>query len=128
MVSKARDDLPEPDSPVNTTSLSRGFDSVTFFRLCSRAPRMVIWSLGNGCRLFLFSGYCKRRARYRDEPLVRAFDAALGHHRAAACVDHAAGRAQRLPDLRGGDEAELQVEAHRAHDARLKRTQRPAHG
>src|SRR5205823_4982215 len=46
MVSKASDDLPEPDSPVKTTSLSRGIDSVTFFRLCSRAPRIVMWSMG----------------------------------------------------------------------------------
>src|SRR6266550_197556 len=46
MVSKASDDLPDPDRPVKTTSLSRGMDSVTFFRLCSRAPRMVIWSVG----------------------------------------------------------------------------------
>src|SRR4051812_17262889 len=39
MVSKARDDLPEPDSPVKTMSLSRGSSMPTFFRLCSRAPR-----------------------------------------------------------------------------------------
>src|SRR6185312_15087536 len=42
MVSKAREDLPEPDRPVNTTSLSRGTSTSMFFRLCSRAPRMVI--------------------------------------------------------------------------------------
>src|SRR5207237_862002 len=42
MVSKASDDLPEPDSPVNTTSLSRGISTSMFFRLCSRAPRIVI--------------------------------------------------------------------------------------
>src|SRR5712691_4122960 len=46
IVSKASEDLPDPDKPVNTTSLSRGIDSVTFFRLCSRAPRIVIWSVG----------------------------------------------------------------------------------
>src|SRR6185437_8358557 len=40
MVSKASEDLPEPDSPVMTTSCSRGRSSETFFRLCSRAPRM----------------------------------------------------------------------------------------
>src|SRR5579871_2070814 len=39
MVSKARDDLPEPDSPVNTMSRSRGRSTDTFCRLCSRAPR-----------------------------------------------------------------------------------------
>src|SRR5258708_31338218 len=42
MVSKAREDFPEPDRPVNTTSLSRGISRSTFLRLCSRAPRIVI--------------------------------------------------------------------------------------
>src|SRR5436190_8869011 len=42
MVSKASEDLPEPDSPVNTTSRSRGISTSMFFRLCSRAPRMVM--------------------------------------------------------------------------------------
>src|SRR5919201_2417592 len=42
MVSKASDDLPDPDSPVNTTSRSRGITRSTSFRLCSRAPRMTI--------------------------------------------------------------------------------------
>src|ERR1700712_4794151 len=42
MVSNASDDLPEPDRPVNTTSLSRGISTSTFLRLCSRAPRIVI--------------------------------------------------------------------------------------
>src|SRR4051812_50138123 len=40
MVSKASDDLPDPDRPVSTTSLSRGRSRSMFFRLCSRAPRM----------------------------------------------------------------------------------------
>src|SRR5215216_6286262 len=38
MVSKASEDLPEPESPVNTISRSRGSSSDMFFRLCSRAP------------------------------------------------------------------------------------------
>ena len=42
MVSNARLDLPEPESPVITTSLSRGISTSTFLRLCSRAPRMTI--------------------------------------------------------------------------------------
>src|SRR5882724_2245904 len=42
MVSKASDDFPEPDSPVKTTSRSRGISRSTFLRLCSRAPRIVI--------------------------------------------------------------------------------------
>ena len=41
-MSKARDDLPEPEMPVNTMSRSRGSSRSTFFRLCSRAPRTVI--------------------------------------------------------------------------------------
>src|SRR5436190_13284236 len=39
MVSKARLDLPDPDSPVNTISESLGKSSDTSLRLCSRAPR-----------------------------------------------------------------------------------------
>src|ERR1051325_2732229 len=42
MVSKASDDLPEPDSPVNTTSWSRGISTSMLFRLCSRAPRIAM--------------------------------------------------------------------------------------
>src|SRR6266478_6320903 len=42
MVSNASEDFPEPDRPVNTTSLSRGISRSTFLRLCSRAPRMVM--------------------------------------------------------------------------------------
>src|ERR1700679_584545 len=38
MVSKARLDLPEPERPVTTISLSRGISSDTFLRLCTRAP------------------------------------------------------------------------------------------
>src|SRR5487761_1944281 len=38
MVSKAREDLPEPERPVKTTSWSRGISTERFFRLCTRAP------------------------------------------------------------------------------------------
>ena len=37
-VSKAREDFPEPLTPVTTTSLSRGISRWTFRRLFSRAP------------------------------------------------------------------------------------------
>src|SRR5690348_13946789 len=59
MVSKASEDLPDPDRPVITTRLSRGMSTSIFFRLCSRAPRTesvlpAILSLmdpdGKGCR------------------------------------------------------------------------------
>src|SRR5262245_2093063 len=42
MVSNASDDLPEPERPVSTTSRSRGISRLTFLRLCSRAPRMLM--------------------------------------------------------------------------------------
>src|SRR5438132_8926304 len=41
MVSKASDDLPEPDNPVITVSELRGISRLIFFRLCWRAPRMT---------------------------------------------------------------------------------------
>src|SRR5438105_13457244 len=48
MVSKASDDLPDPDSPVKTTSLSRGMVRSTFWRLCSRAPLITMWVCCDG--------------------------------------------------------------------------------
>ena len=48
MVSKASEDLPEPESPVNTTSWSRGISRSTFLRLCSRAPRIAITRVPSG--------------------------------------------------------------------------------
>ena len=45
MVSKAREDLPEPDSPVITTNLSRGMITEMFLRLFARAPFMTMLSL-----------------------------------------------------------------------------------
>src|SRR5919199_3410536 len=39
IVSNARLDFPDPDSPVKTMSESRGNSSETSLRLCSRAPR-----------------------------------------------------------------------------------------
>jgi hypothetical protein len=42
MVPKTSDDLPEPDTPVNTVMRRLGMSSETFLRLFSRAPRMLI--------------------------------------------------------------------------------------
>src|SRR6185295_18387434 len=42
MVSKARLDLPEPDSPVMTTRALRGSLRCRSLRLCSRAPETTI--------------------------------------------------------------------------------------
>src|SRR5699024_8943176 len=38
IVSKARDDLPDPDRPVNTTMEPRGRALSSFYRLCALAP------------------------------------------------------------------------------------------
>ena|SRR3989339_2424 len=46
MVSKAKEDLPEPDKPVITTSLFLGISKLTFFKLLTRAPRMINFSEG----------------------------------------------------------------------------------
>src|SRR5215475_7074322 len=52
MVSKASEDLPEPERPVNTTSWSRGMSRSTFLRLCSRAPRIAITRRSGRVRLW----------------------------------------------------------------------------
>src|SRR4051794_15303604 len=48
MVSKAKLDLPDPDRPVNTMSLSRGRSTLMLRRLCSRALRTMILSAIGG--------------------------------------------------------------------------------
>src|SRR6266852_1590627 len=45
MVSKAKDDLPEPERPVITVNLSRGISTSMLLRLCCRAPRTVMRSI-----------------------------------------------------------------------------------
>src|SRR5439155_5605225 len=42
MVSKANEDLPDPERPVITMGLSRGRTRSRFLRLCSRAPLMMM--------------------------------------------------------------------------------------
>src|SRR3954454_22080922 len=61
MVSNARLDLPEPESPVTTISLSRGISSETFLRLCTRAP----------CTAMVVRGAASRRVG-REAELFRA--------------------------------------------------------
>ena len=45
MVSKARLDLPDPETPETTVSFPWGIAQSMFFRLWVRAPRMIISSL-----------------------------------------------------------------------------------
>src|SRR5271166_2271085 len=70
MVSNARDDLPEPDSPVITVSLSRGMRTSTFLRLCSRAPRTWM-ALCGSTRATSACALIGLRSRRRDSPAIR---------------------------------------------------------
>src|SRR5215213_1695011 len=45
MVSKAREDLPDPERPVITVKRSRGMSTLMFFRLCWRAPLTLMRSM-----------------------------------------------------------------------------------
>src|SRR4026207_1948400 len=45
MVSKASEDLPDPDSPVITVNRSRGISTLIFLRLCWRAPLTLMRSM-----------------------------------------------------------------------------------
>src|SRR5690606_30328487 len=59
MVSKASEDLPEPDRPVITIRLSRGSLTSMPFRLCSRAPRTMISRLRLGLSVILGPVACR---------------------------------------------------------------------
>src|SRR5271170_7874169 len=65
MVSKASELLPEPERPVITTSLSRGISRLTFLRLCSRAPAILIYF-----EAIIFSGTrsCTKTGSYGTFP------------------------------------------------------------
>src|SRR6266498_4953419 len=58
MVSKASEDLPDPDSPVKTIRALRGRSRLTFLRLCSRAPRMTRRSMALRVLPSSVSGIC----------------------------------------------------------------------
>src|SRR6266481_1507867 len=110
MVSNASEDFPDPDRPVNTTSRSRGTDSVKSFRLCSRAPLMVMRSIGT-----FFSGLRKVDDEGRrgggHQAAALPHHPALGDAGAAAGVKHCSNRLQALAYSARAYEAALQVEA-----------------
>src|SRR5918998_4823245 len=62
MVSKASEDLPEPETPVTTVRRSMGMVKSTFFKLLTRAPRTVIAS----------SVMLHFRRRHLQRPILRA--------------------------------------------------------
>lgn len=60
MVSKARDDLPDPLRPVIVTNLFFGISTSIFLRLCERAPLTLIVSivLCDVSMIFVFEVNC----------------------------------------------------------------------
>src|SRR5215470_9556556 len=69
MVSKAREDLPEPETPVITVTRSWGRATDTFFRLFCRAPSM---RSHRGCAirsvLLRWKVYPRRQGRSNHQP------------------------------------------------------------
>jgi len=78
--------LPEPESPVKTTSLSRGMRRSTFFRLCSRAPRIEMRRSSNLGASKASCGAAAFLASAVDflGPAMESFDLADGERDAAA--------------------------------------------
>src|ERR1700677_1820309 len=73
MVSKAKEDLPEPLKPVMTTNLSRGMERLRFLRLCWRAPPILMNSLAMSLDSAIRASgpaYCKSRGKKRG-PFLR---------------------------------------------------------
>src|SRR5690606_20880218 len=58
-------DLPEPETPVSTTSFFLGIATSTPFRLCSRAPRISTWS---SSKLFMATTNSERWGKSKGEP------------------------------------------------------------
>src|SRR5919201_3342260 len=126
MVSNASDDLPDPLRPVNTTRRSRGIERVTFFRLCSRAPRMVIRSVGTGRVSPGSLDY--ETGRRRGDKSLAALDSTLDDARAPAVMEDCAFRPDLLTRLDGADEVHLQIEGRVASALWHNGRHRPRHG
>src|SRR5918912_440601 len=95
MVSKASDDLPDPDRPVMQIRRFRGSRTVTSLRLCSRAP----WTIS--------SSEAMRSAVYRPNVCSSRLGASGGSGLAPAAEDEAAdGEAE--PERADGESADGQ--------------------
>src|SRR3954470_21391825 len=71
MVSNARDDFPDPLSPVITVSVLRGISTLMFFRLCWRAPRTLMCVMAMlGSLVLQFRGRTHRVVRKRMSAAV----------------------------------------------------------
>ena len=90
-MSKASDDLPEPESPVTTMSLSRGISTSMFFRLFTRAPFIIMAFLlviAYGLRkVFPVKGVKINRRKIRKNPWT-----AVGQRGERMCFDVKKGR------------------------------------
>jgi len=69
-VSNAMVDFPEPDRPVKTTSLFLGIDKLTFFKLCSRAPRILMFWFMIDRSISGFISISRRRFAWQNKPDV----------------------------------------------------------
>src|SRR5438309_3617419 len=92
MVSKASEDLPEPETPVTTVRRSCGISSDTFFKLWTRAPLMRMESFKVGTATISSIGNGRRTHSPQANPLVSA------HQARSAVAAHA--RSLRHLDLR----------------------------
>src|SRR5687768_5513027 len=90
MVSKARLDLPDPESPVRTTSRSRGISSEMFFRLCTRAPctAIVVRGAARGARVTGRAGLARTMTLLdmEERELLHAESAPLGQANGQRCL------------------------------------------
>src|SRR6202521_2743972 len=116
MVSKASDDFPEPDSPVKTTSLSRGMVRSMSFRLCSRAPLITIsvcWpTLPAGGSFLSATDACPHPAGLRLAPRARLGG---GRRRQAVSVCHGIATQRNQPVAQFRRPLELQVAGRLLH-------------
>src|SRR2546423_3287853 len=112
MVSKASDDLPEPESPVKTTSLSRGMVRSTSCRLCSRAPRMTI---SVGCPLGAFFSATNFRPHATGLWLVPLARLGGGRRRQRVSIFHGIAAERHQPVAQLGGTFELQVAGRLLH-------------
>jgi adenine-specific DNA glycosylase len=69
MVSKTREDLPEPETPVTTVRRLCGISSEMFLRLWTRAPRILCLPRRPRCEVCPLTRYCEARRRGIEDEL-----------------------------------------------------------
>src|ERR1039458_5269192 len=89
MVSNARDDLPDPDTPVTTDIRLCGMSSEMFLRLWTRAPRIRMESCTGVFRQFQYTSWGKR---WGGPPGPRGSPWTRSSLRSSPCETHQAGQ------------------------------------